>query len=219
MPAGGLPCATRVGGVLEPVVERVAHEVDERIAERVDDRPVEFGVATDEVELDVLAELRREVAHEPREAHEDDVDRNHPDLHHHRLQRLRAARQVLHRMVELRRARCWPCCASTAVRWIDELAHQVHERVEPLGVDADGATVCGAALGGRCAGVRALRLCLLERRSAGRPSAARIGGASAQRLGLDRGVEHDRGVGLGECPGDRLGVLADGDGGDVGHGP
>ena len=41
-------------------------------------------------QLDLLAELGREVAHEPREAQEDGLDRDHPDLHDHRLQGVRA---------------------------------------------------------------------------------------------------------------------------------
>ena len=56
---------------LEAVVERVAHEVHERVAERVDDGAVELGLLADELELDLLAELRREVADEAREAQED----------------------------------------------------------------------------------------------------------------------------------------------------
>ena len=77
-------------GRLEAVVERVADEVHERVAERVDDGAVELGVLADELELDLLAELGREVAHEAREAQEDGLDRDHPDLHDHRLQGVRA---------------------------------------------------------------------------------------------------------------------------------
>ena len=72
-------------GRLETMVERVAHEVDERVAERVDDRPVELGVAAGQLQLDLLAELAGEVANEPREPHEDCVDRDHPHLHDQRL--------------------------------------------------------------------------------------------------------------------------------------
>jgi len=59
------------GRGLDAVVERVADEVDDRIAERLHDAAVELGVLAREHELDVLAELRGEVAHEPREAQED----------------------------------------------------------------------------------------------------------------------------------------------------
>ena len=135
-------------GRLEAVVERVADEVDERVAERVDDRAVELGVLADEPQLDLLAELGGEVAHQPREAQEDGLDRDHADLHDHRLQRLRGAREVLHRLRE-------PGHVGVGgerldVRAVhDELAHEVHELVEPLGVDADGG---GALEGARPAG-------------------------------------------------------------------
>ena len=92
---GGLAGGLALGGRLEAVVERVAHEVHERIAERVDDGAVELGVLADELELDVLAELAREVADEPREAQEDGLHGDHADLHDDRLQGVRAAREVL----------------------------------------------------------------------------------------------------------------------------
>ena len=97
VPVAGLPAATRSVGGLHAVVERVAHEVDDRVAEGVDDGAIELGVLAGEDELDLLAELRGEVADEAREAQEDGLDGDHADLHDHRLQRLRGAREVLHR--------------------------------------------------------------------------------------------------------------------------
>ena len=82
--AGGQP----VVGQLEAVVDRVAHEVHERVAERVDHGAVELGLRADQLELDLLAELGREVADQAREAQEDHVDGDHADLHDHRLERL-----------------------------------------------------------------------------------------------------------------------------------
>src|SRR4051812_11656728 len=73
---------------LEAVVQRVADEVDERVAQRLDDGAVELGVLADELELDVLGELARQVADEAREAHEDGVDRDHADLHDHGVEGL-----------------------------------------------------------------------------------------------------------------------------------
>ena len=137
MPVAGLPAATRSSGALEAVVERVADEVHERVAERVDDGAVELGVLADELQLDLLAELGREVAHEPREAQEDGLDRDHPDLHDHRLQGVRGAREVLHRLREAGHVGLGgERLDLRAVQ--DELAHEVHQLVEPLGVDADG---------------------------------------------------------------------------------
>ena len=86
----GLAGGDALLGRLEAVVERVADEVDERVAERVDHGAVELGLLADELELDLLAELRRQVADEAREAQEDGLDRDHPDLHDHLLQGVRA---------------------------------------------------------------------------------------------------------------------------------
>ncbi len=120
------------------MVERVADEVHERVAERVDHGAVELGVLTDEHELDLLVELAREVAHEAREAQEDGLHRDHAHLHDHGLQRLRGPGEVLHGLRE-------PGHVGLAherldVRALDdELGHVVHEGVEALRVDADGA--------------------------------------------------------------------------------
>ena len=109
----------------------------ERVAERLDHGAVELGVLADQLELDLLAELAREVADEAREAQEDGLDRDHPDLHDHRLQGVRGAGQVLHRLREARHVGVGgERLDQGAVQ--DELAHGVHELVEALGVDADG---------------------------------------------------------------------------------
>ena len=156
----------------EAVVERVAHEVHERVAERVDHGAVELGVLADEVELDLLAELGREVAHEPREAQEDGLHRDHPDLHDHRLQRVRRAREVLHGLREAGHVGArGERLDLGAVQ--DELAHEVHQLIEPLGVDADRG---GAALGVLVGGGR-LRLAA-GAAAARRPRSAAVAGAS-----------------------------------------
>ena len=176
-------------GRLEAVVERVAHEVHERVAERVDDGAVELGVLAHELEVDLLAHLGREVAHEPREAQEDGLHRDHPDLHDHRLQGVRRARQVLHRLREARHVGLrGERLDLRAVQ--DELAHVVHQLVEPLGVDADRR---GAGLGVR------LRP---RRRACGAAVAAAAGTGAASAAAGPRDV-HDvvglveRGVGDG----------------------
>ena len=153
VPVAGLPAATRSSGAFEAVVERVAHEVHERVAERVDHGAVELGVLADELQLDLLAELGREVAHEPREAQEHGFHGDHPDLHDHRLQRVRGAREVLHGLREARHVGLLD--ERLDLRAVqDELAHEVHELVQPLRVDADGGraavlVAAGLLLGGR----------------------------------------------------------------------
>ena len=87
---------------LEAVVERVADEVHERVAERVHDAAVQLGVLAHELQLDLLGQLDGEVAHEPREPQQHGLDRDHADLHDHRLQRVARAGQRLQRLREAR---------------------------------------------------------------------------------------------------------------------
>ena len=186
MPVARLAGRLALLGRLEAVVERVADEVHERVAERVDDGAVELGVLADELELDLLAELGREVADEPREAQEDGLDRDHADLHDHRLQGLRAAREVLHGLREARAPRPGRRATSTCGAVDDELAHEVHQLVEPLGVDAHGR---GDATRRR----RARRPRRATGTGGGRGSAAPTSPASATLGDLDGGDVGDGG--------------------------
>ena len=122
---------------LEAVVERVADEVDERVADRVDDRAVQLGLLADELEVDLLAQARREVADEPRQPQQHGLDRDHPDAHDELLERVRAAGQLRHRLPEPGHAR--PGDERLDVGAMDdELAHRVQEVVQAGGGDADG---------------------------------------------------------------------------------
>ena len=61
---GGLARAPRASsGVLDAVVDRVAHDVDERVVDLLEHLLVELGVAALDDEVDLLLELLRQVAH------------------------------------------------------------------------------------------------------------------------------------------------------------
>ena len=189
VPVAGLPAATRSAGRLEAVVERVADEVHERVAERVDDGAVELGVLADELELDLLVELGREVAHEAREAQEDGLDGDHPDLHDHLLQGLRGAGEVLHRLGEARARRpgrrgastCVRCTTSSPMKCMSWSSRSASTRT----VEAPLAGCWPAA-----------RAAARRRRPARRPRLAAAGSSASARLGvgLDGGdVRHGAG--------------------------
>ena len=134
---------------LEAVVERVADEVDERVADRVDDRAIQLGLLADELEVDLLAQARREVADEPRQPQQHGLDRDHPDAHDELLERMRAAGQLRHRLPEPGHAR--PGDERLDVGAMDdELAHRVQEVVQAGGGDADGGCRRRLRLRGRC---------------------------------------------------------------------
>ena len=55
--------------------------MNQRVANLLDDGFVEFGRFAVDIKFDVLAELARQVAHDPRVFIEGVADRHHPDLH------------------------------------------------------------------------------------------------------------------------------------------
>ena len=191
-----------VVGMLDSVVHRVAHQVDDRIAERIDDRAIELGVPPDELQVDLLAELARQVADESREAHEDDVDGDHPDLHDHRLECLTGAGQVLDGLLQFGDLDAGGQRLDGGA--VDhELAHRVHQRIEALGVDADRAGLMVRASGRRLGRLARLRL--------GR---CRFGGFRLGRgLGAAACGRGSRCLGVGPRQGDRCDL----DFGDIAH--
>jgi hypothetical protein len=56
-PGLGLARGDPVGRLLEPVVDRVAHEVEQRLGQAVEDRAVELELGAEDLDLDALAEL------------------------------------------------------------------------------------------------------------------------------------------------------------------
>ena len=94
VPVSLLPAARRTSGSLHAVVERVAHEMHQRIADLLEHGLVELGVLAAQLQLDLLAELARQVVHQAREAVEREADRQHADLHDAFLQLARIARRA-----------------------------------------------------------------------------------------------------------------------------
>ena len=102
VPVSDLPRALRTAGGLDAVVDGVADQVHERLAELVDHRLVDARVLALQHELDALALLAREVAHQPREALEDVADRQHPHVHDRLLQLRRGARHPVDGLEQVR---------------------------------------------------------------------------------------------------------------------
>ncbi len=64
-------------GRLDAVIDGVAHHMDQRIGQRLDHALVDAHVAAFERQLDRLALLLRQVAHQPRQPVEHNIDRHH----------------------------------------------------------------------------------------------------------------------------------------------
>ena len=65
-PSAGLPAARAPFGRLDPVVDRVPDQVHQRIADLVEHRAIELDLLAFDVEPDPLAQVARQIAHQPR---------------------------------------------------------------------------------------------------------------------------------------------------------
>ena len=74
-------------GVFEAVIGGVADHVHERIGEPLDHRLVEFGLFAGRRQIDLLAEIARQIVDEAAETSEQRADRHHADAHHRVAQR------------------------------------------------------------------------------------------------------------------------------------
>ena len=88
-------------GILDAVVDRVTDEMHQRLDKRVDGRAVEFRVAAFDLQVDLFAELVRQVADQTRQAREGGVDRHHAYAHDHVLDGLRSTCQFADCRLEL----------------------------------------------------------------------------------------------------------------------
>jgi hypothetical protein len=75
------------GGVLDPMVDRVADEMHERIGEPLDEGLVEFGVLARGHEFDRFAEIARKIMDEPAEASKQRSHGHHAGTHRRIAQR------------------------------------------------------------------------------------------------------------------------------------
>ena len=131
--AGRDPC----GRGFEPVIGRVADHVGERVLDQLKHLPVELRLAAGHVELDLLVELERKLAHQPRQLLPGIGDRLHAGLHDALLQLGGDAGQALQRSLEL-------AVAGVAheieqlIAGEHELAHRGHQMLERVDAHPHG---------------------------------------------------------------------------------
>ena len=123
-------------GGLDPVVGGVPDQVQERIADLVQDRAVELDLLAFDVEPDPLAEVPRQIAHQPGKPLEHLADRGHPRRDHLRLHARHQPRDPVAELGERGIVRAGGHHAQP-VLGDDQLAHLLHQPVEPREVDAD----------------------------------------------------------------------------------
>ena len=136
LPLGRLPCALADLGRLDPVIHRVADDVRQRVLDRLGQRLVQLGLLALHRYRRPLAAGQGQVADDPRELRGQRPDRLHPRLHHLLLQLGRDRVEPLGRDLE-RRLVVAQVAAEELVPRQDELADQVHQRIEQPDVDPD----------------------------------------------------------------------------------
>ena len=94
--AGGLPLLRR----LQPVVGGIAHHMGQRILDEIEHLAVELGLGALHFQIDLLAELVAEIAHDARKFLPRIADRLHARLHHAFLQLGGDIREALQRPLE-----------------------------------------------------------------------------------------------------------------------
>ena len=132
-------CLTGIGA-LNTVVEGVAQKMHDRIADLIDNGTVKFRLLTLDGEVDLLPQFLRYVAHHAREAVEHGTDRNHANLHDDVLQITRHTIHLFECLHEITHAMGLSDLFESHL--VDnQLAHEIHERIEFLDVDADALTL------------------------------------------------------------------------------
>ena len=101
VPWAGLPARCAHLGQLDAVVEGVAHQVQQRVGEVLDHELVQLGLLAVHPQVDLLAELLRELAHDPVEPGEDLPDRHHPRVDDPLLQLAQVALEVARRLLQV----------------------------------------------------------------------------------------------------------------------
>ena len=162
----GLAGGDAFGARLDAVIGRVAHHVGERVLDALQHLPVELGVGAVHLELDVLAELGREIAHDARQLLPGIADRLHAGAHHAVLKLGGDVGQPLQRDLEF-----GIVVAAGDVEQLVAGQHQLgHHRHQLLdGIDADADRLVGDARFGMIVAVEF---------GSGRPCARRFAGAA-----------------------------------------
>ena len=130
--AGGHPRL----GKLDAVVDAVPDQVHQGIVELFDDRLVQLGLGPFRRHLDLLAKLRREIAHQPLELAEGTAYRQHPDVEGAVPE---FGGEPLHLLRNRQQFHVRPLGGGLGQACLhgDHLAHQVDQEIEPFGGDPD----------------------------------------------------------------------------------
>ena len=136
-PGLGLALLGPLGRRLEPMIGRVAEHMRERVLDHLKHLPVELGLAAGHVELDLLVELERKLAHEPRQLLPGIGDRLHAGLHDALLQLGGDGGEPLQGRLELALAGA-AHELEQLIAGEHKLAHRGHQMLERIDADPHG---------------------------------------------------------------------------------
>ena len=141
--AAGLRLAGAAPGLgvrLDPVVDGIAEDVHERVRHGGDDGLVDLDLLAGGFELDRLAQLPRHVADEPGHLLEERTHRHHAQRHSDLLELPRDLVELADGFAQDAASRQAAQLGRLADHGLgdDQLADEVHQPVQPVGVHADG---------------------------------------------------------------------------------
>ena len=140
----GLSRGGALGAGLDAMIHRVAHHVQQRFEQHLDDRLIGMGILALDRQPRGLRQRFRHLADKPRESLEDAAQRQDPQFEHRSLQR---ADQMVELAVLVCDRRCERVVAlprqhrdmADGVLRNRQFSGEPHERVHPLGVNAQRA--------------------------------------------------------------------------------
>ncbi len=136
VPPRDFPGRDARGRAFDSVIGAVAHQVGQRIPHQFENLAVELGFGAMHLELDLLAELGAEVAHNARQFLPGIADRLHTGLHHAFLKLGGDVREPLQRHLEVR-----IFVAADDLKQLVAGQHQLgnggHQAIERVDADAD----------------------------------------------------------------------------------
>ncbi len=134
--APGLADLLALGRRLDAMIDCIAHQVHQWIGQCIDQVLVEISVFADQLQIDLLVEITRQIPNHTGKATENLLHRLHPGLHHRQLQIGGHHVEIGYRVgqlfidqVRLQRRQ--------AVTDQHQLADHVHDVVQALGIDSN----------------------------------------------------------------------------------
>ena len=128
-----------VGGCLQPVVDRVADDVDQRIAHHLDHLAVQLDIRAVDLQRDRLAQFARGIAHHPRQRGEQRLDLLHAGAGDGVAHLGDGQRQAFQRGLHARIDHFVAQPARQFVARQHHVGHAAHHPVEQIDVQADAA--------------------------------------------------------------------------------